>query len=578
MVKPSFLILDIETDSKDESKANLKYFGAYSYLDEKYYLLDYTKKEEIKQVIKDHKYIVGFNNISFDQPIIQKYLEENVFKYKIILDLWQVLAPSGNKEYNKHNKNRLCYMNYTNLKDYKLKTIVETLKLDEFGKGDIDYSILQKESWTKEEIKLIEEYLKQDVVITKKLFNWLHDMFYPLAKFLDKEDVRKLKHLKSSMPSLAYQIVCNKAKLPVEWEENKPKKLKSYSGGHHVEARWKTVKGNIIEIDFNSAYPHVMMMCNLYSPAQEGWSGGGYFKVDGCYNNKEMGKVEGVIKEIYQERLKAKKENDLAKSISYKLIINAAYGLTGNYKFKSLYNHTTASDCTSIVRTLMKKLAKQLDENGFDILYGFTDSLFIKIPEESNKKEVFIVVDSFIQEVKTKVPFPLETFGMDVKNEIKFIWFISKNNYLFVTKDDEIKYTQTLLNKNAPQVALNVFENYIKPKIIKELDVKFTVNELKKEIKKVLETDIELAAEEYVVNAIKDYKVKTSIQYQISKQYGEGKHFLIPNIKKVGIGKGKSYCSIDEFKQNKLTISDIDFNTSMKWLEPFTKNIQTKLQ
>jgi DNA polymerase elongation subunit (family B) len=570
------LIIDIETDSKDSETANLKWFGAYSYNEDKYYLLNYTKKEDIKQLIKDHKYIVGFNNISFDQPIIEHYFKEDMFSYKIILDLFQCFAPRGNKEYNKFNKNRLTSMGYI-LKNHKLKTIVEAIGLDNENKGDIDYDIFKKDKWNEEEIKEIKKYLKKDIIITKKLFEWYEEQFRPLKHFLNKEDQYKLKHLKSSIPSLAYQIICNKANLKLEWEKDKPDEIQSYSGGHHIEARWNLVKGNIIEIDFASAYPHAMMMCNLYSPSQEGWSGNGYFKVKGTYNNKEMGKVELAINEIFMERLKAKHAKNLAKNMSYKLIINAAYGLTGNYKFKSLYNKTTAGDCTSIVRTWMKKLAKMIEENGFSCLYGFTDSIFVKIPEHSSKDELMMVVDYFIKEVKNNVSFPLETFKMDVEAEIKLIWFISKNCYLFLTQDDKIIYKSTLLNKNTPKVVMNVFEDYIKPKIIKTIDIKFTKNELLTQIKKVLEKDISLVSEEYIVNDKNEYKVKTSLQYQISKKYGEGRYLLIPNKRKIGVGKDKSYCTIEEFNDKKLKINDIDLNKTMKWLEPFIKNNQKSL-
>ena len=570
------LIIDIETNSKDSNTADLKYFGAYSYDENKYYMLDYTKKDEIKEIINSHKYIIGFNNISFDQPIIERYLNEGIFQYKIILDLFQVLAPRGNDDYNKFNKNRLVSMGYI-LKDYKLKTIIKSLELDEENKGDIDYSILKKDKWSEEEIKIIQTYLKQDLVITKKLYEWYEQQFKPLKHFLNKEDQEKLKHLKLSMPSLAYHIICNKAGLKVDWEENRPKELKSYSGGHHIEARWSLVKGDIIEIDFASAYPHAMMMCNLYSPDKTGWNGNNYFNVKGTYNDKELGKVESAINDIFLERLKAKKNKDKAKNLSYKLIINAAYGLTGNYKFKSLYNPVTAGDCTSIVRTWMKKLAKTLEENGFVCLYGFTDSIFLKIPEQSSKEEMMMIVDNFIEDVKKNVPFPLKTFKLDIEVEIKLMWFVSKNCYLFVTKDDEVKYTQTLLNKNVPKVVMNVFEDYIKPKIISELDVNFLKKDIIQHIKKYLENDLTLAGEEYNVSDVKEYKVKSSLQYQIAKKYGEGRIILIPNLRNVGIGKDKSYCSIEEFKARKLKIDDIDLNKTLKWLESFISSNQSKI-
>lgn len=584
MIPKETLVFDIETDSQNPNEANLKWFGVYSYRTETYSFLDYTQKDEIEKLIKNHKYIIGFNNKQFDQPVTERSLNEECFEYKIILDLWECLAPKGNGGFGQFNKNRLVQMGFKELPNYKLKTIIQTLKLDSENKGDIDYNIFKKDSWTDEEKSEIEFYLKKDVELTKKLYEWYFEQFKPLMDLLNKDDKRKLKHLKCSIPSLAYAIICNKAGLSPDFAETKPQNLKSYSGGHHINPRWDLVTGNIIEIDFASAYPHAMMMCNLFSPSKEGWNGNGYYSVKGTYNNQEKGKVEAVINHIYKERQKAKQTGDRPKNLSYKLIINSAYGLTGNWKFKSLYNPTTASDCTHIVRTWMKKLAKHLEENGFICLYGFTDSIFVKIPEQSNKEELMFVVDKVLEEFKSNTPFPLNSFKMDIEEEIKMIWFVAKNCYLYVTQDNKIKYKSTLLNKNTPHIVLDVFDSFMKPKIIENLNPFFLECDLIKEIKKRLTNNPELSAEEYRVNNLESYKVKTSRHYEISKTYGPGTHLLIPNTSGVGIGKSKGtkkqkpvrHCTIEEFKQNHLSPDDIDIKNLIKHLKPFIRKEESE--
>jgi len=579
------LIFDIETDGLDVDTAQMKWFGAYSYKTDKYYLLDYNKIDEIKNLIKSHKILIGFNNKNFDQPILENNLEID-FTYKVIIDLYEISAPRSGKEYGKYNKNKLVQMGFK-LKKYTLDNISSLLKLDNESKGKIDYKIFQKDNWSEEEVIEIEKYLKQDIILTKKLFEWYEEQFAPLKTFLSKEEVNKLYHIKSSLASLAYRIICNKANLPIEWDDRPITREKSFSGGHHIENRWNKVKGNIIEIDFTSAYPHALMMGNLYSPQENGWEGNNYYKIDGTYNKDSPGKIESALKEVFLERLKAKKNKETAKDKSYKIIINSLYGLTGNPKFKSIYNKTTASDCTSIVRTWMKKLAKELEENDFVCLYGFTDSIFVKIPEQSNKEELMFLVNKCLDKFKINLPFPMETFRMDIEEELKFIWFVAKNCYLFVTKDNEVKYKSTLLNQNTPKVILKLFEEYIKPNIIESLDVKFTLSELKKEIDKILLNNPQLAEEEYKVDELNNYKVKTSIHYQVSKRYGSGRHFLIPNIRNIGVGKSKTtknkvgvrYCTYEEFVNKGLSINDIDKNQLIKHVKVFiTKPEQRTLE
>ncbi len=579
MIK-DILIYDIETDSLDTNKAKLKWFGAYSLKENKYYLFDCVNTkyvfQQIETLINNHKVLVGFNNKNYDNPILEKF--GIIFDYKIIIDLFEISAPKGAGGFGKNNKNRLQSIGIK-LKSFSLKNIADVLKLDNNSKGDINYNIFKKDKWNKKEQTEIKKYLKQDIILTKKLFEWYEEQFKPLKKFLSKKDADKFVHLKSSLPSLSYQIICNKAGLPVEWDDVKKDK-QSFAGGHHINSRQNKIAGNIIEIDFNSAYPHALMMGNLFSPSKEGWDGKNYFKLQGCYNNKTFGKIEQALKDIYGERLKAKKAHDEIKNQAYKLVINSLYGLTGNSVFKSLYNPTTASDCTSVVRTWMKKLAKTLEENEFECLYGFTDSIFVKIADESHKEELMFVVDKFIETVKNNMPFPINTFGMDVEKEIKFIWFVSKNCYLFVTQDDEVEYKSTLLNVNTPKAILNLFNNYMKPKIIKELDINFSQNELVTQLKNVLKDNPELSAEEYKVSNLSEYKVETSLHYQISKLYGEGRHLLIPNIKSIGVGRAKStkkkvgvrYCNYDDFKLKKLNVDCIDFDKLMIHLKPFLKN------
>lgn len=586
----SIMVYDVETDSLNTETAKIKWFGAYSYLHGQYYLMPYKGNEkDVKKLIKEHKVLVGFNNKEFDNPIIDNNInEDGLLDYKVFIDLLEISAPKGGKEYGKFRKNRLAQMGIK-LKNFTLKNIIEILKLDkDIGtKGDIDYTIFQKDEWTPLEMAEIKKYLQQDIDLTKLLFEWYEEQFAPLKKFLPQKDQDNFLYLKSSLSVLAYNIICNKAGLKPEFAEKGEHKSKSYAGGHHLEPRWDLVRGNIIEIDFTSAYPHAIMMANLHSlvgPDEKGWNGDGYYNIEGKYSTKEQGKIELALKDIFLERIKAKKAGDKAKNLSYKIIINSHYGTSGNPIFKAIYNRKTASDCTSMVRTWIKKLAKILEVSGFTCLYGFTDSIFILVPPELTKNHLMNIVDMFMKEAKSHVPFPMETFKMEVEEEIKMIWFVAKNCYLFVTNKNEVKYKSTLLNTNTPAAVMKLFEQYMKPIILEKLDIPFTKKELETQLRLILEKDHILAAQEYKVTQLSEYKVQTSLHYQISKKYGVGRHFLIPNNANIGVGLSKStkkkigirHCTIEEFKKNNLSVKDIELKHLLSHLKPFYERNEVK--
>src|SRR6056297_2124100 len=81
------LIYDIETETfgsrPDAKKDKLKIFGFYSYKIDKYCLIPFTDKKAIQKVIDNHKFLVGFNNEKYDDPILKR--EGISLEYKRII-------------------------------------------------------------------------------------------------------------------------------------------------------------------------------------------------------------------------------------------------------------------------------------------------------------------------------------------------------------------------------------------------------------------------------------------------------------------------------------------------------------
>ena len=328
-------IIDIETDSEIVFEANLKFFGGLDCDSGEVTIFDYTERTKIRNYLKHHKVLVGYNIKNFDIPILQNY-GIKLYGHQIV-DLWEALAPIGDQTFGTYNKNRLHDINPgLILKNYKLKTIISALKLDKQNKGDIDYNIFKKNSWTIEEKNKIEEYLTQDLVIEYKLFDWYVNTFKPLEQYIKEEDVENYKHLTCASGSLAYKVMCYLTENEEDYENwaisrEIKRTAPRIEGGHHIHARWEKVRGKIICKDFTSHYPTILLMYNLLTT--------------------EQGKA---LHKLLIERITAKQKGDKAKATALKVPINSIYGLLGNPTFINIYNPIAANDCTKYGRELLK--------------------------------------------------------------------------------------------------------------------------------------------------------------------------------------------------------------------------------
>lgn len=203
-----------------------------------------------------------------------------------------------------------------------------------------------------------------------------------------------------------------------------------------------------------------------------------------------------------------------------------------------------------------------------------------------------------IDYIKSTVPFPQDTFDMAFEAEIKHMFFfkggrdeasgndeemdeddfinkakgLMKKNYIFVTTDGKLEIKNLGIRKKSNSaLSRKIFWEYLVPQI-KEGKIKFSKAYIKGLIDELLQKDLSLAAMRKEVGPQSQYaNAPTTIQAQISNKYGEGIHFLIPNTKGIGIGKGKSFCTMEEFKKHNLKIDHIDLDGVYSELEYFTK-------
>ena len=147
---------------------------------------------------------------------------------------------------------------------------------------------------------------------------------------------------------------------------------------------------------------------------------------------------------------------------------------------------------------------------------------------------------------------------------------LMKKNYLYIKKiiDKEGKDTGQrkivfknlgVKKKSTSQLTRYIFREILMPKILEEKKVKFSKTFFKNTIQELLESNPDLITKRFKVFKPGAYKHPGQLQAQIATKYGPGIHFLVCN-NRMGVGKGVKYCSLKEFKDNKMRLEDLDLS------------------
>ena len=548
------LIYDIETDSLDKETAKAKFVGMYSYKHKKYFIFNEDEKDEIQNMIDEHKIIVGFNNKGFDNPIMENTVNNFSMEYKICFDCLSILY-----DFNRRRPNRESCIILPDgrlladaLPNRKLKTVGEVIGLS-VTKGDIDYNIFRQDKWTEVELKSIHTYLYKDVVLTRELFEFYVKFFAPFSEYVDDENIKKFNYIRSSLGSYTYSAICHLSGIEPEFEDDFEKlEQRPLNNGGFVLPPQTHYGENIVYGDFASLYPHIFFMCNLFSPVPKGtpgeWDGGELFNLQSSYDTSKLGPIETILKDIYLKRDAYKKAGD-PRQYALKIMINTLYGITGSPIFKNVFNMTTSGDCTEIGRTCLQYMVEKFNKEGYKVIYGDTDSCFVTIPEGKSIDDYKILAKKFSNELLSNFPFPSDTFKLDIDDTFKKVWLFKKKNYVGInTKGKIIVKGLPIKKHNATKLGQKIYQE-LKSEILEIENIKFDRQKFEERINKEIKEDVSIMAQTYNVKALSEYKSGSSIQAQISTVLGEGTHLLIPN-KKIGtIGKSKKYCTPGEAKE-----------------------------
>ncbi|MGH1521783.1 MAG: DNA-directed DNA polymerase I [Nitrosopumilus sp.] len=407
------------------------------------------------KIVKDFPFVVTYNGDEFDLPYLYNRAErlgiknsENPFymmrdsatlKEGVHIDLYRTLS----------NRSFQIYAFSQKYTSFSLNSVSKAL----LGKEKIDYGL------EFDELTLYQtaNYCYNDALLTYELTSFNSDLLMNLLVIIARigrmpiDDIARM-GVSQWIRSLLYYEHRKKNCLIPKREELQRRsegvmsdaviKDKKYRGGLVVEPK-EGIHFDVVVMDFASLYPSIIKVRNIsYEtvrcpheeckqntiPQTNHWT---CSKKNGM-TSMIIGSLRDLRVNYYKSLSKKETLTDEQRqqytvvSQALKVILNASYGVMGAEIFP-LYFLPAAEATTAIGRYTILETIKKCEAAGIEVLYGDTDSLFIKNPTAEQIEQV-------IEQAK-------KDHGVDLEIDKTYRYCVLSNrkkNYLGVTKSGKV--------------------------------------------------------------------------------------------------------------------------------------------
>lgn len=149
------------------------------------------------------------------------------------------------------------------------------------------------------------------------------------------------------------------------------------SSGGHVLPSTPGMHANVWVFDFQSLYPSIIRTFNIDPIGFSEEAGEGLIDLPGnAWFKREPGILPAMLDELFPRRAQAKKVGNSVASQAIKILMNSFYGVLGTPACR-FYNPNIANAITGQGRYLLLWSKAWFEGQGFEVLYGDTDSLFV---------------------------------------------------------------------------------------------------------------------------------------------------------------------------------------------------------
>jgi len=407
------------------------------------------------KIVKEFPFVLTYNGDEFDLPYLYNRAErlgiknsDNPFymmrdsatlKHGVHLDLYRTLS----------NKSFQIYAFSQKYTSFSLNSVSKAL----LGKEKIDYGL------EFDELTLYQtaNYCYNDAVLTYELTSFNSDLLMNLLVIIARigrmpiDDIARMGVSQWIRSLLYYEHRKRNYLIPKRAELEKRSegvmsdaviKDKKYRGGLVVDPK-EGIHFDVVVMDFASLYPSIIKVRNLsyetvrcihedckknIIPQTNHWTcskrNGLTSMIIGSLRDLRVNYYKSLSKK--ETLTEEQRQQYTVVSQALKVILNASYGVMGAEIFP-LYFLPVAEATTAIGRHTILETIKKCESIGIEVLYGDTDSLFLKKPTTEQIQKV-------IEQAKID-------HGVDLEIEKTYRYCVLSNrkkNYLGVTKDGKV--------------------------------------------------------------------------------------------------------------------------------------------
>ena len=185
---------------------------------------------------------------------------------------------------------------------------------------------------------------------------------------------------------------------------NRPKDGGLASPGGYVMNSKPGLYEHVLVLDFKSLYPSIIrtfkidplgLVEGLQSPdlAIEGYRGAKF--------SRQQHFLPDIITSLWKQRDEAKKNQDAARSQAIKILMNSFYGVLGSGGCP-FYDTRLASSITMRGHDIMQTTAKWIEQAGYQVIYGDTDSTFVWLDGQYSQQQAKQIGESLAKDINQK--------------------------------------------------------------------------------------------------------------------------------------------------------------------------------